>query len=444
MRNTLKEAVRGPWLKRVFGFSDAWIRDIDIAWSNNYIQRVRNAADTADIDMIGVDSDNKVRIGGATETAYRDSVTLPIPLNGDNVDQCIFIAPYAMTITGIREIHATKGTDASAVTLAITKDVSGVVPGAGTSVMSGTFDMKGTDATLQTATLTNDKSILTLAAGDRLGANFTGTITALAGVAVVIDFIPGGKGTFAVFRQEEMGVADCCFYIANRPMKISRVDYVHSTAGTDAGAVNVQLTKDVSTNAPGAGTDLLTNNSNAGFNCKGTINVVQNGGLSATVANLWLAAGDRLSVDFAGTTTALAGALVVVTFEALYDRLKDITLVAKANADAIDQYFFIAGRSYRIVDARYVNAVAGTDGGNVNAQLTVDNLTDAPGGGVDVLSNNTNAGFNAKGTADTVEVAAFLSEAARYMNTGDRLSVDFAGTVTTLAGVVITVSVEPA
>ena len=53
----------------------------------------------------------------------------------------------------------------------------------------------------------------------------------------------------------------------------------------DAGAVNVQLVKDTSTDAPGAGTDLLTNNTDAGFNCKGTANTVQNGTLTATTAD---------------------------------------------------------------------------------------------------------------------------------------------------------------
>lgn len=411
---------------------------------NNVPLQVANAAGTAVVDLIKYDSADKLQIGSAVATPQRNSINLPIPLNGDNVDQCIFIAPYAMTISGIVEIHATAGNDAGAVTLALTKDTGTTAPGAGTSMMSGTFNLKATANTQQSATLTSTTSVLTLAAGDRIGANFTGTITTLAGVVVTLYFSPHGKGDFAVFRSEMSGIADQAFYIANRPMKVSRVDYVHSTAGSDAGSVNVQVTKDTGTNAPGAGTDLLTNNSNAGFNCKGTANTVQNGALTATVATLWLAAGDRLAVDFAGTTTALAGVVAVVTFDAIYDTLKDITITATANGDCVDQAFWSADRSYRIVDARYVNATAGTDVGSVNAQLTVDDLTDAPGAGVDVLSNNTNAGFNAKGTANTVEVGTFQSEAARYITSGNRLAVDFAGTLTTLAGVVITVTVEPA
>lgn len=108
---------------------------------------------------------------------------------------------------------------------------------------------------------------------------------------------------------------DQCIFIADRAYEVVRVDEVHATAGNDAGAVNLQLTKDTGTNAPGAGTDLLTNNTNAGFNLKGTANTVQNGTLTATTASLQLAAGDRLSLDFAGTITTLAGVQVTVALK---------------------------------------------------------------------------------------------------------------------------------
>ena len=107
-------------------------------------------------------------------------------------------------------------------------------------------------------------------------------------------------------------LADQCFFIANRPYQIVGIRQVHSVAGSDGGAVNLQVTKDTGTAAPGAGTDLLTNNSNAGFNLKGTANTVQAGALTATAAALKLAPGDRLSVDFAGTLTAVAGVVVTV------------------------------------------------------------------------------------------------------------------------------------
>jgi hypothetical protein len=108
------------------------------------------------------------------------------------------------------------------------------------------------------------------------------------------------------------GLADQCFFIANRAYTVKAIREVHATAGSDASAVNVQVTKDTGTQAPGAGTDLLTNNTNAGFDLKGTANTVQVGALVATAGALDLAAGDRLSVDFAGVLTALAGLVVSV------------------------------------------------------------------------------------------------------------------------------------
>lgn len=109
--------------------------------------------------------------------------------------------------------------------------------------------------------------------------------------------------------------ADCVdktFFIANYPCVVTDIRYIHQTAGSDAGAVNVQVTKDTGTNAPGAGTDLLLNNAGAGFDCKGTANTVQVGSLVVDPLVRTLAAGDRLALDFAGTVTALVGVVVAV------------------------------------------------------------------------------------------------------------------------------------
>lgn len=110
------------------------------------------------------------------------------------------------------------------------------------------------------------------------------------------------------------GAVDQAFFLAQVPCKVIGISYIHATAGTGSGDVNLQVTKDTGTDAPGAGTDLLTNNTNAGFNCKGTANTVQTGALVTTTA-VNLAAGDRLSLDFAGTLTSLAGVLVSVRLQ---------------------------------------------------------------------------------------------------------------------------------
>jgi len=110
-------------------------------------------------------------------------------------------------------------------------------------------------------------------------------------------------------------LADQVFFIANRAYEVTDIREIHATAGSDGSAVNMQVVKDTSTNAPGAGTDLLTNNTNAGFDMKSTANTVQVGTLTSTLASLRLAAGDRLAVDFAGTLTALAGVVVTVSMK---------------------------------------------------------------------------------------------------------------------------------
>lgn len=116
------------------------------------------------------------------------------------------------------------------------------------------------------------------------------------------------------YKQQPNGeMATEAFYLANRAVQVVAVREIHSTAGTNGSAVTMQLTKETTTGAPGAGTALLTNNSDAGFNLKGTANTVQTGTLTATLASKKLAAGDRLSIKFTGTLTTLAGVVVTVT-----------------------------------------------------------------------------------------------------------------------------------
>jgi hypothetical protein len=112
------------------------------------------------------------------------------------------------------------------------------------------------------------------------------------------------------------GLADACFFIANYPCKVVAIRQVHAVAGSDGAAVSLQITKDTGTNAPGAGTDLLTNNAAAGFDLKAVANTPQAGTLAALAART-LAVGDRLSADFAGTLTALAGCVVTVSIQRL-------------------------------------------------------------------------------------------------------------------------------
>lgn len=121
-------------------------------------------------------------------------ITVNCPLNGDNVDQNVFIADRAYHVQEVRESHAVAGNDAGAVSCDVKKATGTTAIASGTTVLGSTFDMKGTANTVVTKSRSNggvlSTPVATLAAGDRLGLDYTGTITTLAGVCFTIVLIP--------------------------------------------------------------------------------------------------------------------------------------------------------------------------------------------------------------------------------------------------------------
>jgi hypothetical protein len=107
-------------------------------------------------------------------------------------------------------------------------------------------------------------------------------------------------------------LTDVAIFTATRPLLLVSAAEVHAVAA--GGASVVQLTKDTGTQAPGAGTDLLTNTTNTGFNLNGTANTVQNATFVASAASLTFAAGDRLSLDWANAVQASSGIQVTACF----------------------------------------------------------------------------------------------------------------------------------
>lgn len=108
---------------------------------------------------------------------------------------------------------------------------------------------------------------------------------------------------------------DQAFFVAPRAMRVVSISEVHAVAA--GGASALQVTKDSTTAAPGAGTDLLTNNTNAGFDLNATANTTQVGTLVATAGVTTLAVGDRLSVDFAQAIQSSAGVVVTACLSPL-------------------------------------------------------------------------------------------------------------------------------
>ena len=106
-------------------------------------------------------------------------------------------------------------------------------------------------------------------------------------------------------------VADVQFFTAPVKCEVVAVREIHVTAGTDGSDVTGTIRRCQGTEAATAGDDLLS----AAINLKGTALTEQTPALTATTANLTLEAGNRLSLDVTGTTTALAGVILTVLLE---------------------------------------------------------------------------------------------------------------------------------
>lgn len=98
-----------------------------------------------------------------------------------------------------------------------------------------------------------------------------------------------------------------CF-TANRPYLVYRVNEVHTTAESTAATLTLTLRKQTGTQAVGSGTALQSGT----INLKGTAQTVQTGTMTATEADLILATGDRLGLDYSTTATELAGTTVTI------------------------------------------------------------------------------------------------------------------------------------
>lgn len=106
------------------------------------------------------------------------------------VDQSIFIAPFAVQVAAISYIHAVAETTAPALFIQVTKDSGTQAPGAGTDLLinnaAAGFDGRGAANTLQTGLLTAATADLQLVAGDRLSLDYSAAATELAGVTLLL------------------------------------------------------------------------------------------------------------------------------------------------------------------------------------------------------------------------------------------------------------------
>jgi len=101
--------------------------------------------------------------------------------------------------------------------------------------------------------------------------------------------------------------------------------------------------------------------------------------------------------------------------------------------------FFVASYACEVVGASFVATAAGTDGGGVTLQIERLQGTETKGNGDDLLTDNSNAGFDLKGTAETVQNGTLVTSGAEDLAAGDRLGLVTAGTLTAVGHVCVTV-----
>lgn len=154
-----------------------------------------------------------------------------------------------------------------------------------------------------------------------------------------------------------------------------------------------------------------------------------NGGTAGTI--------DNMSI---GQTTPRPGKFTTMQADTIVssDGLTCATYAPSGTPAATDAVFFLATRPYNVVSINAVFSV--TAGGASKLQVTKDTGTAAPGAGTDILTNNTNTGFDLAATANTPQVGTF---AATSLAAGDRLAVDYANAIQNTAGMVVTACLAP-
>lgn len=99
------------------------------------------------------------------------------------------------------------------------------------------------------------------------------------------------------------------FFTATRPCFVRAVSEKHTVAGTDAGAVTLQIERLQGTTALDSGTTILE----TAFDLKGTAYTTQQGQLNRIKTSTALQTGDSLALKDSGVLTSLQG--VQVTLE---------------------------------------------------------------------------------------------------------------------------------
>lgn len=123
-------------------------------------------------------------------------VIVCVPYDAASVDTWAFIADRAYTVKAIKHQHTVVVSATNAATLAVRKiTADAVAPGATAGanckeLLGSALNLKATANTTVAGTLSSTAADLALAAGNKIGLDFTGTLTALAGGLLQIELEP--------------------------------------------------------------------------------------------------------------------------------------------------------------------------------------------------------------------------------------------------------------
>lgn len=244
--------------------------------------------------------DGELAIANGTNWIYPQRVEATF--SGGVADKAFYVATRPMEVVSLREVHSTAGSDSSAVTLFITKDHGVTTPGGDSAGAATTTTGGGTGV--------NEVQSIAPFINTVTGGTYTLTFTINGGSAVTTAAIAYNANAAAVQAAVDLvsGVTAGHVAITGGPLTTTALTITFSGADVDEtnqGQTTIN------------GNSLTLSNSvpvqTGTFNLKGTANTVQTGTVTSTTANKQLAAGDRLSANFRGTTTSLAGVVTTVT-----------------------------------------------------------------------------------------------------------------------------------
>lgn len=351
--------------------------------------------------------------------------------SGDQVTQTIFVAQKNCKIVRIQEVHSVASGVAADI-IGVYRETGTTAAGSGSTVT--TFTLDSTANTVQVGTL--DSRYVELVRGQRLSVKYTGTLTSLAGVVVTVTFEEEifdfeDATTYLTVQLPLNGDAvDQSPFVIPAACRLIGVAEVHGTAGTDSGAVTVNIKKNGT-----SGTALLA----SALSLKTTAATPQYGTLSATASALTLIPGDYITLDFTGTTTALANVCVTLLLAPLDKMVSFVSINHLAAGDMVDEVASIIPFTTCVQSAMEVHGTA--TNGACKTALSKDSGTNAPGAGSDMLSNNSSAGFDTNATAATAQDGAFISRGLQTLAPGDRLAVDYSAATTGGAQAAVTAAV---